>query len=528
MRRRVGLDGLVAGMERSVCAPGDDDDTRARKAHFALAMMLVVPAGVVWGLLYLALGATGPSLLPFSYAVLSVIDMAVLRRTRVFRVFQTTQVALIILLPFVLQLSLGGYASGSAVIIWGLLGPLIVALFAGERESALWFGAFFGTLLVAAAVEPGLDSTATFAGGAVRALFVMNVGVPTGIAFAMLVSLGRSRRRLRELEVTYLDQTVMLREREKLATLGTLAAGVAHELNNPAAAVRRSAEQLLPALAEMARVTSASRPEPPATGEPVSPLALARQEEAVEEWLAARGIDKPWELAAELVAAGYDLDALGAAAEGSTAVDLAAVLTFLARAATAVSLAQAIAIGAERISVIVGSLKSYSYLDRGTWQTVDITEGIESTLVLLQARLRDMEVVRQYEPDLPPVEVRGNELNQVWTNIVDNAVQATDGTGRLTVRAYRDDGWVVVELEDDGPGIPSGVVERVFDPFFSTKAPGTGTGLGLNISHNIVVQQHGGQLTVTSSPGATCFKVELPLERSPGDGADGSTSPERS
>jgi signal transduction histidine kinase len=158
-------------------------------------------------------------------------------------------------------------------------------------------------------------------------------------------------------------------------------------------------------------------------------------------------------------------------------------------------------------------LRNYSYVDRGTWQTVDITEGIDSTLVLLRAKLGSIVIERDYEAGLPHLEVRGNELNQVWTNVLDNAADALQGTGTIWVRARRNDNDVVVEIEDDGPGIPVDVVGRVFDPFFTTKEPGKGTGLGLNISHNIVVQVHGGRFEVVSRPGRTIFTVALPIER---------------
>ena len=197
-------------------------------------------------------------------------------------------------------------------------------------------------------------------------------------------------------------------------------------------------------------------------------------------------------------------------------------MAFLGHTATATSLSDGILTAARRISEIVAAMRSYTYLDRGAWQTVDVTEGTESTLVLMRSKLGDMRVERRYAPDVPRIEVRGNELNQVWTNVIDNAVYATGGTGTLVIPTSVADGWVAVELEDDGPGMVPGVAERVFDPFFTTKPPGSGTGLGLNISHTIVVRQHGGRMSVESEPGRTCFHVELPVVRPRPDGsADG-------
>jgi signal transduction histidine kinase len=191
------------------------------------------------------------------------------------------------------------------------------------------------------------------------------------------------------------------------------------------------------------------------------------------------------------------------------AAGIASVLAMLAQGSEATSLAEIIGSGAQRISDIVAAMRSYSYLDRGVVQIVDVTEGIESTLVLLQSQLRRMKVVREYAEDLPQIAVRGTELNQVWTNIIANAVDATEGTGTLTVRTELSGDRVAVEFEDDGPGMGPGVADRVFDPFFTTKPPGKGTGLGLNISYNIVVRQHGGEISVVSDPGRTVFRVVL-------------------
>jgi signal transduction histidine kinase len=227
-------------------------------------------------------------------------------------------------------------------------------------------------------------------------------------------------------------------------------------------------------------------------------------------------VDRPWELAAVLVAAGTTTTELDALVREIDPPLLGAGVAFLGHTATASSLSDGISMAARRISEIVAAMRSYTYLDRGTWQTVDVTEGIESTLVLMSSKLTDMRVERSYAPDVPRIDVRGNELNQVWTNVVDNAVDATGGTGTLVIRTSVADGWVV-ELEDDGPGIPPGVIERVFDPFFTTKPPGSGTGLGLNISHTIVVRQHGGRMSAESRPGCTCFRVELPVVRPAAD-----------
>ena len=168
--------------------------------------------------------------------------------------------------------------------------------------------------------------------------------------------------------------------------------------------------------------------------------------------------------------------------------------------------------GAGRISAIVGAMRSYAYLDQASVQIVDITEGLENTLVLLGSKLKGGVVVRrQYAEYLPRIQAHGSELNQVWTNIIENAIDAMSGRGNITVRTAALDGYVLAEIEDDGPGMPPQVAARVFDPFFTTKPPGKGTGLGLNISHNIVVQEHKGRIEVDSQPGRTTFRVLLPI-----------------
>jgi signal transduction histidine kinase len=515
----------VAALEPLSCQPGDDEAARTRKAEFTFAMTLIIPAGVIWGLVYLWAGATTAAVMPLAYSVLSATNLLVLRRTHRFWWFQTSELALIIALPFLLQLALGGYVSGSAVVLWAILGPLFAVMYASERQVVVWFAVFLAVVVVAGVAQPSLDPDNPLPHWLISVFFVMNVGVVSSIALAILVSFVRGRERLRELERAYLDQTVMLRQREKLATLGTLAAGVAHELNNPAAAVRRAAEQLQPTVRDLrtsgmvlaagaggAGSTDAlAALAPSGSGEPLSPVQQSSREQELEDWLDDHGVPEPWEAAATLGGLGYVPDDLEALAGVLDDRQLGPAVRLLAEGHAAVDLTAAIAEGARRISEIVSALRSYSYLDRGTVQFVDVTEGLESTLVLLRAKLHDMDVRREYTPGLAPVPVRGNELNQVWTNILDNAIDATGGTGTIVIRTAAADDGVAVEIEDDGPGMPPEVAARVFDPFFTTKEPGRGTGLGLNISFNIVVRQHGGEITVDAAPGRTTFRVVLPL-----------------
>ncbi len=339
------------------------------------------------------------------------------------------------------------------------------------------------------------------------------------------------KKKLRDLEQAYLQQELMLRQSEKLATLGKLSAGMAHELNNPAAAAGRGVEQVLAAFERHLRAhleldAAALRGVQLSTLEQLSQVmqsckervsaldALTRsdREVALEDWLEAHGIASPWELSPTLVTMGYGLDKLKQLGVTFEAERMNALLTWLTSGFTVFNVLDEIAEGTKRISEIVRALKTYSYLDQAPVQNVNLHEGLENTLVMFRSRLKQgINVQRDYAADLPTIEAYGSELNQVWTNIIDNAIAAMNGQGDLAVHTRREDGWVVVEITDSGPGIPPEIQAQVFDPFFTTKPPGEGTGLGLNISHNIVVQKHRGEIIVNSRPGQTTFQVRLPL-----------------
>jgi signal transduction histidine kinase len=359
--------------------------------------------------------------------------------------------------------------------------------------------------------------------------FAFNIIAVSAVVCVVLRVFSRDRQRLRELEVSYLNQEVMLRQAEKLATLGTLAAGVAHELNNPAAAAARGVGQLRPLIERLQsahlELCTASSPQLAASiqragelirrnaGQAVSlsPLERSDRAEEMDQWLRGLGVDDPADAAQALGDLGYTRTQL---AELTSALPLAHIpefLSWIAGAGEAHELLAEIGAGAARISQIVDAMRSYAYLDQAPVQEVDITEGLENTLVLLGSKLKAGVVIhRNYAGGLPRIQAHGRELNQVWTNIIENAIDAVSGHGTITVRTAARDGYVVAEIEDDGPGMPPEVMARVFDPFFTTKPPGKGTGLGLNISHNIVVQEHKGRIEVDSQAGRTTFRVFLP------------------
>jgi signal transduction histidine kinase len=329
-------------------------------------------------------------------------------------------------------------------------------------------------------------------------------------------------RRLRQNEA-------MLRQNEKMAALGTLAAGLAHELNNPAAAVRRSADQMRSVIADWAAAAAdlhasalsaaqASRVEElraqierlPSPASSLDALEQSDRASELQDWLEQQAVPEAWQVAPALVSGGWDIAGMRRLAETFQGPQLTALVRWLSAGIAVYSLLGEVSVGAQRISEIVKAVKAYSYLDQAPVQTVDVHEGLENTLIILRSKLAGIQVERQYASDLPPIEAYGSELNQVWTNILDNAAYALNGKGLIRISTHAADGQVVVEIADNGPGIPAETQPRIFEPFFTTKAPGVGTGLGLHIAYSIV-NNHNGSIQLTSRPGATCFQVSLPV-----------------
>jgi signal transduction histidine kinase len=240
-------------------------------------------------------------------------------------------------------------------------------------------------------------------------------------------------------------------------------------------------------------------------------LAVSDLEAAIEDWLDTHDVGESWTLAPALIATGVTEKALNALADQAPRDALSPVVRVIAESQILRDAAEVICRSAERMSDLVSAVKAYSHMDRATEQVADVHEGIENTLVMLAHRVRDVTIVRDYDRALPPVRAFGNGLNQVWTNIIDNAIDAMDEHGTLTIRTYRAGERVAVELSDSGSGIAEQDLTRIFEPFFTTKPQGSGTGLGLDTAWRIVTEEHGGMIEVESEPGRTTFTVLLPL-----------------
>jgi signal transduction histidine kinase len=390
----------------------------------------------------------------------------------------------------------------------------------GHQEAPTWLGAIAALTHGDAPVRMETESDAR----------VATIG-PDAFERLALADVRVHRRVMAQISPVMNRLTAIEQNRERLAALGTMAAGLAHELNNPAAAAKRSSAELGEALevltsavanfveagvsreaagrlVDLQREALANA----AAGSVLDALDAADAEEELAERLEDYGVVDAYRLAEPLATAQVDagwlerVEAIAGPASGAAIVWVAASLN-------ARSLTAELADSTDRISDLVKAVKTYAYMDRGELVEVDVHEGLQTTLKVLGHKLKhtQIQVVREYDRELPKVMVRGAELNQVWTNLLDNAICALGDTGTITVRTRRDGACLEVDVADDGPGIPPENLDRIFEPFFTTKPVGSGTGLGLDTSRRIVVDRHDGSIRVRSQPGETVFTVRLPM-----------------
>jgi signal transduction histidine kinase len=321
----------------------------------------------------------------------------------------------------------------------------------------------------------------------------------------------------------------IIKQQEKMAALGKLAAGLAHELNNPAAAASRATQMLHEGLADLQRQTmrlcevgldqkqldalqtfQQQAAERAATAPALSPLEQSDREDEMGDWLEIHQVGQPWEVAASMVNARLTPDDL-AALTATMPPDSADIsLTWLCQSLTTAMLLDEIEQSVGRMSDLVGAIKQYTYMDQAPLQDVDLHQGLDNTLKMLHHKLRKISLIREYDPTLPQILAHGGELNQVWTNLIDNAIDALNGEGQIKIITRAENQFAMVEITDNGPGIPPEIQPRLFEPFFTTKSVGTGTGLGLDITYRII-QQHNGTIELQSQPGQTRFIIRLPI-----------------
>jgi signal transduction histidine kinase len=329
----------------------------------------------------------------------------------------------------------------------------------------------------------------------------------------------------------------MSQQREKLAALGTMAAGLSHEMNNPMAAVRRGIgelQNLFPQLPSLALKLSQQQLnqtqieylislqteviERQKKATQFSPLEQCDLEDQLIDWLDDNNVNDGWKLASTLVSVGLKEKDLEKITQQIPTQALGDILAWLEATLAGLGLLSELEEGSNRVSELVKALQDYSYMDRAPVQEVNVHDGLESTLKMMQHKIKKGVVINRNYGDLPRISAYGSELNQVWTNLIDNALDAIEEQGEITIRTKCENNVVLIEIADNGHGIPEEIQSRIFEPFFTTKSVGQGKGLGLDIVYRTVVSKHTGDVRVNSCPGNTCFQVRLPIEIKSVDG----------
>jgi signal transduction histidine kinase len=515
----------------------DTEEIRLEKFTAFLVAFSCSMAGIVWTATYYYVFGWGiTTALPASFVIIVGTALLISHLSKNLHYAIYAQIICIIYIPTFIQWTTGGVFDSGFVMFWAFIGPMCALMFFSIKQSMIWLGLYLINLLITIIFNNYFASNSLVVTENIKLIFfLMNLSAASIVVFIFssyyVKSAIKEKGKANKLLEANLQQEITLRQSEKLATLGKLSAGVAHELNNPAAATQRGAEQLVEVIKKLETVEfnlgqanfSKSQMEElkshitlieQRAQQPIelNPLTRSDKEYEIETWLNKKGIEDAWEMAPMLVNIGYDNTTLTDLENKFPSNQFQIVILLFCSIYLSRNLLEEISKGTNRITEIVKAMRSYSYLDQAPVQSVDIHEGLDDTLIMLRSKLkRGIKVEREYAKNLPSIQAYGSELNQVWTNIIDNAVSAMDGQGEIFLKTYQKDSWVIVEIKDSGPGIPPKIISKIFDPFFTTKPPGQGTGLGLNISHSIIVQKHKGEITVHSEPGETCFEVKLPL-----------------
>ena len=510
----------------------DREDTILQKNYLVYQTFLMCAGGIIWGTLCLIFDRTWQSLVPFGYIIISIINLLYFGYEKNFKIVKFIQTGSSLLLPFMLQAFLGGFFASGGVMLWALLALASSVTYQSNRTVAVWFLMYALFTVTSGVFDNVFDNwiNPSHSDRIYLIFTVSNIVIISAIMIWLFNFMVKGKNEaLRRLSMAQ----AQLVQSEKMATLGTLIAGVAHELNNPAAAVRRASKQLIN-VNERLELTRGKFNTINLTGKEFSFISSfvdqitqgqsnrvsfgiierSENENAIEQWIEKKGIKEPWVIAPVLNDNGVSIDKLNELSDEINPAALEAVLYWILDKIQCDSLLKEVMEGSDRLSEIVSALKNYSFLDQAEIKQVNLHEGIENTLVILRNKIKQgITINRQYDSSIPLITAYGSELNQVWTNILDNAIDVLKDKGEITIKTVKKDSSVIVEIEDNGPGIPAGIRKRIFDPFFTTKEPGKGTGLGLSTSYGIVTEKHHGKMSVNSANGITRFTVELPLSQ---------------
>jgi signal transduction histidine kinase len=512
--------------------PGHTDEQRLRRRLLIFGGLLMSGGGLLWGTLSAVLGLVAESVVPYGYVVITALNLSILARTKRFPVARSVQITASLLLPFAFMWVLGGFQTSGMVMIWAVLSLIGSLSFDALKHNLRWLALFIALTVVSGALEPHLTAPPEIRSATVSTVFaVLNMVVVNAVVFGLTLYFVRGRKTaleelaLRNNQLATSQQALI--QSEKMAALGQLVAGVAHELNTPLGAIRASTGTIQAAtthvIEEYPALLARMQPEDLAG---LRALVSAADADAApttsrEERTARRRLTQVLEEAGHTDARGTaemlvelgvtdDVDSLLpilAAPNGAELLACAHQVTHLRRSG------RNIRIAADRAAKIVFALKSYAHPGDADGEPVEgsLADNLDTVVTLYHNQIKHgVDLVREYDGP-GTLYARHDALNQVWTNLLHNALQATAGTGRITLRVRETTHGRAVEVEDDGPGIPAAHLARIFEPFFTTKPAGEGSGLGLSICRQIV-EDHGGRRSVESRPGRTCFRVTLPLE----------------